>query len=190
MEEHKNWISHTVFFFQCLSAWQKLHIHLVSLLYLGYLNFPCLRHIFLLAWLWWLLLSSFYQLYRLLYGQINSSPVLQSLSLRNNNLIVKNTRMHNFFTHSQFTIVAAELCGKSSLVPWSSNLQQCIQDVWALESICCYSGLNLELCKSSFGFMFVRFTYDLALDRDLHVCLVQICGQCAFGVTFQHTESV
>lgn len=141
-------------------------------------------------WLWWLLLSSFYQLYRLLYGQINSSPVLQSLSLRNNNLIVKNTRMHNFFTHSQFTILAAELCGKSSLVPWSSNLQQYIQDVWALESICCYGGLNLELCKSGFGFMFVRFTFDLALDRDLHVCLVQICGQCAFGVTFQHTESV
>lgn len=180
MEEHKNWIS--------LLA--KAPHHLVSVLYFGYPNFPHVRQIFLLASLWWLLLSSFYHLYRLLYGQINGSPALQSLSLWNNNFIIKKTKMHNFITHSQFPVVAADLCGKSSLVPWSSNLQQCIQDVWALESICWYSGLNLELCKSGFGFMFMRFTFDLALDRDLHVCLVQICGQCAFCVTFQHMESV
>lgn len=32
----------------------------------------------------------------------------------------------------------------------------------------------------------MRFTFDLALDRDLYACLVQICGQCAFCATFQH----
>lgn len=31
----------------------------------------------------------------------------------------------------------------------------------------------------------MRFTFDLALDRDLDACLVQIWGQCAFCATFQ-----
>lgn len=93
--------------------------------------------------------------------------------------------MHNFVTHSRFTVaVAAELCRKSSLVPWSSNLQQCIQDVWALESICWHSELNLELCKSGFVFRFVRVTFGLALDGDLGACSVKYVGSVHLVLSF------
>lgn len=96
--------------------------------------------------------------------------------------------MHNLITHSLFAVaVAAELCGKGSLMPWRSNLQQCIQDVWALESICWHSELNLELYKSGFGFRFVTFTFDLALDGDLDACLEYV-GNVHFVQPFSTTK--
>lgn len=120
------------------------------------------------------------------------SPASQRLSCGKNNVIVKKIiKMHNSITHSRFTVAAAaELWGKNCLVAWTSDLQQCVQDVWALESICWCSELNLELCKSGFGFSFMRFTFDLALNGDLDACLVQICEQCTFCSSVQYWNGI
>lgn len=50
------------------------------------------------------------------------------------------------------------------------------------------SELNLELCKSGFGFRFVTFTFDLALDGDLDAWLSKYVGNVHFVQPFSTTK--